>query len=314
MNNRRGLLKIFATSSGERLGELVCEELTGLIERRFDKLTKKQNERLMEGRDISWGERDEFNYIQRLWEENRYQSQRRFGLMQMEAAKKGQPMPSYEVSKNVELGHDKVVRFADSEYAVVFQESLRGRDLFIVHNSHEPWEISESVEERLKTHMSGILSHYAGQEITPELIEQISSESINPDLEKIMKQVCSENRSVGENTMEALVTLGSARYSKADRITLICPLSPFSRQDHAEGREGVTAELMARLTMEAASGASFGYLTAELHSPQQIGFFKGCADNLFTTQVLLDAFLEDQPDMKNFLIYRKENPESDTYQ
>jgi ribose-phosphate pyrophosphokinase len=92
--------------------------------------------------------------------------------------------------------------------------------------------------------------------------------------------------SVNEALMEQLIMIDAAKRASAKRISAVCPLYGYARQDRkAEGREPITAKLMADLMTTA--GAS-RMLSVDLHSGQIQGFFDKPVDHLTAMPVLLD--------------------------
>jgi len=78
--------------------------------------------------------------------------------------------------------------------------------------------------------------------------------------------------SVYDRLMMALHAVDAARLADADRVTLVLPYLPGTRQDKRKGRtrEGVSTGLLARLIQ--ATGASM-VLTVEPHNPALVGCY-----------------------------------------
>ncbi len=97
----------------------------------------------------------------------------------------------------------------------------------------------------------------------------------------------SGDRSVNDAIMEQLTMIDAAKRASAKRITAVCPLYGYSRQDRkAEGREPISAKLVADLLTVA--GAS-RMLSVDLHSGQIQGFFDKPVDHLTAMPVLLEC-------------------------
>src|SRR5580765_2934943 len=95
-----------------------------------------------------------------------------------------------------------------------------------------------------------------------------------------------ENRSVNDAIMEQLTMIDAAKRASAKRITAVCPLYGYARQDRkAEGREPIGAKLVADLLT--AAGAS-RMVSVDLHSGQIQGFFDKPVDHLTAMPVLLE--------------------------
>jgi ribose-phosphate pyrophosphokinase len=99
---------------------------------------------------------------------------------------------------------------------------------------------------------------------------------------------------VNDAIMEQLIMIEAAKRASAKRITAVCPLYGYARQDRkAEGREPITAKLVADL-FEAAGADRI--ISVDLHSGQIQGFFSGPVDHLTAMPVLLDYLHREAPD------------------
>jgi ribose-phosphate pyrophosphokinase len=86
--------------------------------------------------------------------------------------------------------------------------------------------------------------------------------------------------------MEQLIMIDALKRASARRVTAVCPLYPYSRQDRkARGREPITAKLVAEL-FEAAGVDRM--VSVDLHAPQIQGFFRVPFDHLTALPVLAD--------------------------
>jgi ribose-phosphate pyrophosphokinase len=104
----------------------------------------------------------------------------------------------------------------------------------------------------------------------------------------------STSGSVNDAIMEQLVMIDAAKRASAKRITAVCPLFGYSRQDRkAEGREPISAKLVADILT--AAGAS-RMVSVDLHSGQTQGFFDKPVDHLTAMPVLLDYCRHECPD------------------
>ena len=106
------------------------------------------------------------------------------------------------------------------------------------------------------------------------------------DVFVIQTHCSADNRSVNDAIVEQLIMIDAAKRASAKRITAVCPLYGYSRQDRkAEGREPISAKLLADLLTTA--GAS-RMMSIDLHSGQIQGFFDKPVDHLTAMPVLLD--------------------------
>ena len=95
---------------------------------------------------------------------------------------------------------------------------------------------------------------------------------------------------VDHHVMEQLIMIDALKRASAKRITAVCPLYPYSRQDRkARGREPITAKLMADVYEAAGINRM---MTMDLHSGQIQGFTKVPFDHLTALPLLADYFSE----------------------
>jgi ribose-phosphate pyrophosphokinase len=107
------------------------------------------------------------------------------------------------------------------------------------------------------------------------------------------------NDPVDHHVMQQLIMIDALKRASAKRITAVCPLYPYSRQDRkARGREPITAKLMA--DMYEAAGAD-RMVSVDLHTGQIQGFFDVPFDHLTGMPLLADWFAENVLD-GNFVI------------
>ena len=101
----------------------------------------------------------------------------------------------------------------------------------------------------------------------------------------VIQSICEP---VDHHIMQQLIMIDALKRASAKRITAICPLYPYSRQDRkARGREPITAKLMA--DMYEAAGVD-RMVAVDLHTGQIQGFFDVPFDHLLALPVLADHF------------------------
>ena len=107
----------------------------------------------------------------------------------------------------------------------------------------------------------------------------------------VIQSIC---QPVDHHIMQQLIMIDALKRASAKRITAVCPLFPYSRQDRkARGREPITAKLMA--DMYEAAGVD-RMVSVDLHTGQIQGFFDVPFDHLTAMPLLADHFagiLED---------------------
>jgi ribose-phosphate pyrophosphokinase len=96
----------------------------------------------------------------------------------------------------------------------------------------------------------------------------------------------SHGRPINDAIMEQLILIDAAKRASARRITAVCPCYGYARQDRkAEGREPITARLVADLFRAAGAGR---IISLDLHAGQIQGFFDGPVDHLTAMPVFVD--------------------------
>lgn len=102
----------------------------------------------------------------------------------------------------------------------------------------------------------------------------------------IQTHAAGDGRSVNDSLMEQLNMIDAAKRASAKRITAVCPLYGYARQDRkAEGREPISAKLVADLLTTAGANRM---VSVDLHSGQIQGFFDKPVDHLTAMPVLLE--------------------------
>ena len=91
---------------------------------------------------------------------------------------------------------------------------------------------------------------------------------------------------VNDHIMEQLIMIDAAKRASAKRITAVCPLYGYARQDRkSTGREPITAKLVADLLTTAGADR---VVSIDLHSGQIQGFFDIPFDHLTAMPVLVE--------------------------
>lgn len=107
----------------------------------------------------------------------------------------------------------------------------------------------------------------------------------------VIQSICEP---VDHHLVQQLVMIDALKRASAKRITAVCPLYPYSRQDRkARGREPITAKLVADMYETAGTDRM---ICVDLHSGQIQGFFNVPFDHLLALPLLahhLAGTLED---------------------
>jgi ribose-phosphate pyrophosphokinase len=107
----------------------------------------------------------------------------------------------------------------------------------------------------------------------------------------VIQSICDP---VDHYVMQQLIMIDALKRASAKRITAVCPLYPYSRQDRkARGREPITAKLMADV-YEAAGVDRM--VAVDLHTGQIQGYFDVPFDHLTAMPILTDYFAEILPE------------------
>ena len=144
-------------------------------------------------------------------------------------------------------------------------------------------ELAEEIAANLGVELCETnLSDFANGEIHCRFGQSIRG----ADVFIIQSHAALEERSINDAVIEQLVMVDAARRASAKRVTAVCPFFPYARQDRkAEGREPISAKLMANLLAAAGAGR---LISVDLHSGQIQGFFDGPWDHLTAMPVLCE--------------------------
>jgi ribose-phosphate pyrophosphokinase len=114
-------------------------------------------------------------------------------------------------------------------------------------------------------------------------IRSTLSESVRGADVFVMQTHCTP---VNDHIMEQLIMIDAAKRASAKRITAVCPLYGYARQDRkSAGREPITAKLVADLLTTAGADR---VVSIDLHSGQIQGFFDIPFDHLTAMPVLVE--------------------------
>ena len=153
-------------------------------------------------------------------------------------------------------------------------------------------ELAEAIAGHLGVELcESNLSEFANGEIHCRFGQSIRG----ADVFIIQSHAATGGRSINDAVIEQLVMVDAAWRASAKRVTAICPFFPYARQDRkAEGREPISAKLMANLLAAAGAGR---LVSVDLHSGQIQGFFDGPWDHLTAMPVLTDRIAELTDDL-----------------
>jgi ribose-phosphate pyrophosphokinase len=143
--------------------------------------------------------------------------------------------------------------------------------------------LAEEVAESLKVPLGEVvLSTFANGEIYCRYGESVRGTDVF-----VFQTHCPP---INDRLMEQLIMIDAAKRASAKRITAVCPLYSYARQDRkAEGREPITARLVADMLTVAGADR---IVTVDLHTGQAQGFFDGPVDHLTAVPMLAEHVSE----------------------
>ena len=96
---------------------------------------------------------------------------------------------------------------------------------------------------------------------------------------------------VNDHVVETLLFMDTCKRSGCNSITLLMPCYPYARQDKKDSpRASISSSLLARLYEECGLTR---IVCVELHAACIQGFFDVCADNLYTTDTIVEKLIQD---------------------
>ena len=167
----------------------------------------------------------------------------------------------------------------DAEYEFVPKPRLK-----IFSGTAHP-ALAEGIAERLGlTLRPRRIVNFADGEIYIQIQESVRGMNVF-----VIQPTCPP--SVNAAIMELELMLDALKRASPRQIVAVIPYFAYARQDRPQGREPLSAELVARKIENA--GATRTVLL-DIHSPQTRGFFKKPCDPLFATPVILRWLEEKQ--------------------
>jgi len=144
-------------------------------------------------------------------------------------------------------------------------------------------ELADEVAEHLKVPLGQVvLSTFANGELYCRYGESVRGTDVF-----VFQTHCPP---INDWLMEQLIMIDAAKRASAKRITAVCPLYGYARQDRkAEGREPITARLVADMLTVAGADR---IVTVDLHTGQAQGFFDGPVDHLTAVPTLAEHVAE----------------------
>jgi len=107
------------------------------------------------------------------------------------------------------------------------------------------------------------------------------------------------SRSINDNFMALMSAIDAAYQSDADRITVVIPQFPYSRQERKKTREGITAKLVAKFIEMCGADR---VITLDIHAEAIQGFFTNVKmENLHASRTMIDHMIATY-DMSNMMV------------
>jgi ribose-phosphate pyrophosphokinase len=171
----------------------------------------------------------------------------------------GGEMFADEVVDHLKKGYRRVFEKMSAELAKRYNQDINyvtNRINFINDVISPAHHVQGSIEKFRTPHFKvpARFTCFPNGEIKAEILESIRGKDIyivqdvenhypvsfnDGDLKKAL--------SVNDHLMTMFVTVDAAKHAGADRITLVTPVSPYSRQHKAKGREGLTASRVGKI-------------------------------------------------------------------
>ena len=247
-------LIVAATSNSRELGKKVCKALDTKIKREFEKLGVTERWQIP-----PWD----------VLKEKRYDR-----LVMLKADNRA----SFG-SEEFRLWPVKRVDFNSTEFKIEIDKSVRGANVFLIHQSFRPVTPPEKILFNIMNIVSTGVNERAYQEIY-DLLNRWHNE-----------------RTVSENDMELFYTVSTLkRDAGARKVIVFNPLLSNERQDHRRKREGITARDFLHLLNESGCDELFVF---DIHS---IGTLAASVDmkidNLYPTGDLVSEFKKRFPNYR----------------
>jgi ribose-phosphate pyrophosphokinase len=132
------------------------------------------------------------------------------------------------------------------------------------------------------------LGKFANGETRVQLLENVRGSDV------FLMQTAAEP--INDNLVELFIMIDAARRASAGKINVVCPNYFYARQDRkTASREPITSKLMADFIADAGTTR---FITVDLHSDQEQGFFNIPVDNLPTAQLFMErakALIDGSP-------------------
>jgi len=255
-------LIIAATSSGQELGKKVCKSLDKIVADEFIKLGVSERYQIPTWDVLKQKRFDDLTVLRAF-------NRREFG------------------DERFHLWPIERINFASTEFKIVIGESVRGADVYLLHNSFEPYTLSFQIGHTL---MKFIKEH-------ENLFDDSKAQS---EFIAILEKWHAE-RSVAENDMELLFTISALKQDAcAKKVTVFNPQLSNQRQDYRRKREGINVRDFIHFVAE--SGAD-ELIMFDVHSISTLACSRDIKlDNIFPTQDMIRAFINEFPDYKDTFV------------
>jgi ribose-phosphate pyrophosphokinase len=164
-----------------------------------------------------------------------------------------------EVIEHLKRGYrrlfDKMITELSEKYGL--ERRAAAKQVNFINDVFSPvHQFSDNVEQyrnpRIK--VSADFTFFPNGEIKAEIMESIRRKDIYivQDVENhypvhFSNGVSSKVLSINDHLLNVIVTVDAARQAGAERITLVLPVFPYSRQHKSKGREGLTASRVGRI-------------------------------------------------------------------
>jgi ribose-phosphate pyrophosphokinase len=136
-------------------------------------------------------------------------------------------------------------------------------------------ELADEVAKKMQTRIgNALVDRFKNDECRIEIRENVRGAEVF-----VLQSLCRTpwGGSVNDAIMELLLMIDALRRASTDRITAVIPYYGYATQDQKQGREPISAKLLANLLQTAGAER---IVTLDLHAAQIQGFFDVPVDNL----------------------------------
>lgn len=189
---------------------------------------------------------------------------------------------------DVKIVDTTIDKFSNGEIKVLINESIRGKDIFILQTGMPTKDSSQDIEDFIKKMKDIQLEMQVGISCYKEGEEEKISTKLELFDSVMLNFKCFENirskpkNNINDIIMETLIIIDACVAAGA-RATLFLLNYPYARQDKRIKRESIAAKLLAECLTKCKLSR---IITVDLHASQIQGFFGITCDNLYALKTI----------------------------